>query len=361
MGFSDKQIGALRRGLNPSHVRTREAHGREFSYIEGWHAIAEANRIFGFDGWDRETIESKCVLSRENRGGYHAVYVAKVRVTVRADATMVVREGYGTGEAQSSSTGEAHERALKMAETDATKRALATFGNPFGLSLYNPVRRSRPKTLNPALPDHARRRTLQQQAPNGRYYVPARPRSVLDPAHIVGKQITDEVPATAQMLGPQLATEGLSEPAPQTGNQAKRPTQHVTKTAEESSRDDSHVSPEIAAGSEQGRLLIEWPKRHRDRAHLKFVAAQPCLICGRAPSDAHHLRFAQPRALGKKVSDEFTVPLCRTHHRQLHHSGNEVRWWSAMDGDIDPLEIARGLWEQSKVKRETDGVSAPTT
>ena len=93
-------------------------------------------------------------------------------------------------------------------------------------------------------------------------------------------------------------------------------------------------------------LLIERPRRRRDADHLKFVANQPCLICSRIPSDAHHLRFAQPQAMSKKVSDEFTVPLCRTHHRQLHHSGNEVAWW--MDMDVDPLPIAQELWRQSK-------------
>ena len=73
-------------------------------------------------------------------------------------------------------------------------------------------------------------------------------------------------------------------------------------------------------------LPIAEPKRLRDKAHLKFVASQACLICGRQPSDPHHLRFAQPRALGMKVSDEFTVPLCRGHHRQLHQAGNEITW-----------------------------------
>ena len=68
MGFSAKQVQALRRNLDHRHVRTREANGRELSYIEGWYAISEANRIFGFDGWSRETIESRCVLARENRG-----------------------------------------------------------------------------------------------------------------------------------------------------------------------------------------------------------------------------------------------------------------------------------------------------
>ena len=75
------------------------------------------------------------------------------------------------------------------------------------------------------------------------------------------------------------------------------------------------------------------------------MASQPCLVCGRQPSDPHHLRFAQPRAIGLKVSDEFTVPLCRGHHRQLHQTGNEVAWWE--DLRINSLEIARSLWEQT--------------
>ena len=96
---------------------------------------------------------------------------------------------------------------------------------------------------------------------------------------------------------------------------------------------------------DKSQLAIAEPKRLRDKAHLKFVASQPCLVCGRQPSDPHHLRFAQPRAIGLKVSDEFTVPLCRGHHRQLHQAGNEVAWWK--DLQINALEIARGLWEQT--------------
>ena len=96
---------------------------------------------------------------------------------------------------------------------------------------------------------------------------------------------------------------------------------------------------------DKSQLAIAEPKRLRDKAHLKFVASQPCLICGRQPSDPHHLRFAQPRAIGLKVSDQFTVPLCRGHHRQLHQAGNEVAWWE--DLQINALEIARDLWEQT--------------
>jgi hypothetical protein len=98
---------------------------------------------------------------------------------------------------------------------------------------------------------------------------------------------------------------------------------------------------------------IAGAKRLRDKAHLRFVASQPCLICGRQPSDPHHLRFAQPRALGLKVSDEFTVPLCRGHHRQLHQAGNEITWWTNLQ--ISPLEIAKELWHQTRPKSAAPG------
>ena len=84
------------------------------------------------------------------------------------------------------------------------------------------------------------------------------------------------------------------------------------------------------------------PRRIRDRDHVRFVAKQPCLICGRLPSDAHHLRFAQSRALGRKVSDEFTVPLCRGHHREIHRCGDEAQWWRK--AAINPTVSARALW-----------------
>jgi hypothetical protein len=87
-------------------------------------------------------------------------------------------------------------------------------------------------------------------------------------------------------------------------------------------------------------------RRHRDKIHLRFVALQPCLLCGRTPSDPHHLRFAQPRALGRKTSDEFVVPLCRAHHNQNHQVGDEESWWQR--NGIDPLPVANRLWEISR-------------
>jgi hypothetical protein len=96
------------------------------------------------------------------------------------------------------------------------------------------------------------------------------------------------------------------------------------------------------AGIDKSQLVHPEPRRFRDRNHVRFVANQPCLICGRRPSDAHHLRFAQHRALGRKVSDEFTVPLCRGHHREVHRSGDEPGWWKKTS--IDPTVPARALW-----------------
>src|SRR5579862_1374858 len=98
-------------------------------------------------------------------------------------------------------------------------------------------------------------------------------------------------------------------------------------------------------GIEKSALALPEPRRIRDREHVRFVAHQPCLICGRQPSDAHHLRFAQSRALGRKVSDEFSVPLCRGHHRDVHRHGDEAAWWGK--AGIDPTAEARTLWLES--------------
>jgi hypothetical protein len=98
-------------------------------------------------------------------------------------------------------------------------------------------------------------------------------------------------------------------------------------------------------GDAEGVIAISKPVRERDRYHLKFVASQPCLVCGRTPSDAHHLKFAEQRAMGRKVSDRFAVPICRLHHRELHRRGNERAWWQTQG--IDPLPIATSLWEKT--------------
>ncbi|MGO9682082.1 MAG: ERF family protein [Beijerinckiaceae bacterium] len=105
----------------------------------------------------------------------------------------------------------------------------------------------------------------------------------------------------------------------------------------------------VADRADKSLLALPEPRRFRDKTHRKFVSRRPCLVCGRQPTDAHHLRFAQHRALGRKVSDEFIVPLCRGHHREVHRSGDEPSWWSK--AGIDPIGAARTFWTQTRPLR----------
>jgi hypothetical protein len=111
---------------------------------------------------------------------------------------------------------------------------------------------------------------------------------------------------------------------------------------------EDRVNDAVAWHIDKSALALSEPRRYRDRAHLEFVSSQPCLLCGRRPTDAHHLRFAQPRALGRRVSDEFAVPLCRIHHRVLHSRGDEAAWWKAVK--FDPVIVARQLWDYTRLK-----------
>lgn len=144
MSFTDKQIALLAADLNRANVKSRSQAGRSLSYIESWHAIAEANRIFGYDGWSSETVDIRVVSERERKvgarqiPGWGVTYIAKVRV----EAGGVVREGVGSGHGIDVDLGQAHESAIKEAESDARKRALMTFGNQFGLALYDKEQRN---------------------------------------------------------------------------------------------------------------------------------------------------------------------------------------------------------------------------
>ena len=108
-----------------------------------------------------------------------------------------------------------------------------------------------------------------------------------------------------------------------------------------------------ADGIDKSRLTHPEPRRFRDKEHVKFVAKQACLVCGRRPADAHHLRFAQHRALGRKVSDEFIVPLCRGHHREAHRCGDEAAWWK--NAGVDPTRAARALWLETHPLADNSG------
>ena len=137
--FTLKQIEKLTAPLSRMNVKERQQSGRSFSYIEGWYAISEANRIFGFDNWSRETFECKlvnentCKIGKDKRDGWNVTYIARVRIRIGD----IIRDGTGAGHGSDANLGLAHESAIKEAETDAMKRALMTFGNPFGLALYD--------------------------------------------------------------------------------------------------------------------------------------------------------------------------------------------------------------------------------
>jgi hypothetical protein len=107
------------------------------------------------------------------------------------------------------------------------------------------------------------------------------------------------------------------------------------------------ADPDQAKGIDKSILAVAAPRRYRNREHLRYVSQQACLICGRKQSDPHHLRYLQPRALGRKASDEFAVPLCRSHHRAVHRAGDEQAWWKA--AGIDPVKVARQLWRQTRL------------
>jgi hypothetical protein len=212
-----------------------------------------------------------------------------------------------------------HDIALKAAETDATKRALATFGKPFGLELYRKDKGhafEHSPTLQPAMVGQPPRLGLH---PDDTTPIPR-------PSHYYGRRHQGSM------------------------------TELLRRDQAEATKDDAVAPPVTSAAPALGpakidksQLAIAEPKRLRDKAHLKFVASQPCLVCGRQPSDPHHLRFAQPQAIGLKVSDEFTVPLCRVHHRQLHQTGNERAWWENLQ--IDALRTASDLWEKTHPSR----------
>ena len=143
MTFTPEQVELLKQPIDKKNVETRDGNKDgtfQLAYVEGWHVLDEANRIFGFDGWSCETLETTCIRAEPRE----VTYIARVRVTVGD----LIREGTGAGTSNQTNVSKNHENAIKEAETDARKRALMTFGNQFGLSLYD--RKERWKTQKPA-------------------------------------------------------------------------------------------------------------------------------------------------------------------------------------------------------------------
>lgn len=169
----------------------------------------------------------------------------------------------------------------------------------------------------------------------------------------------EKVPSQSNSAGIDPIDKTLIVPAVAPKRRGRRARNDIqASTLDSESRDQASNTTQFEASGpstiDKSVLTFSEPRRKRDKQHLRFVASQPCLICGRAPSDAHHLRFAQPRAFGSKSSDEFTVPLCRTHHRQNHQTGHEQNWWASVA--IDPLQTAEVLWKTSQGREETTSV-----
>jgi hypothetical protein len=151
-----------------------------------------------------------------------------------------------------------------------------------------------------------------------------------------------QVEATFEAKLAQIPTFRAAGATTQSENAVQQP---ACPTSEVDLQPDESRGPFRQGAIDKGVLALPEPRRIRDRDHVRLVATRPCLVCGRLPSDPHHLRFAQRRALSCKVSDEFTVPLCRGHHRELHRYGDEAIWWSRLG--IDVLQVARALWLKS--------------
>ena len=287
-----------------------------FAYVEGWHVIAEANRIFGYDAWDRHTLSTRCVWSGSGTHHYGASYIARVRIAVRAGPIVITREGCGSGSARASTPGEAHELALKGAETDATKRALATFGNPFGLALYDRelagVRNRKALSVAPeeyrgpwllSLPSGAGQSFNRADEFTAALSKALAEASDIEQLFSIWERNVDTVRAINK----------------QTNRSTQRGIIGRSLVAQLKSRAIALAKQGGAPGSselferqgtaeiDKSVLTLSEPKRVRSKDHLRFVAQQPCVTCGRAPAHAHHVRYAQPRGLALKVSDEFTV------------------------------------------------------
>jgi DNA recombination protein Rad52 len=466
--FSEPQVKALSSKLSAKHVRTRQHSGLTLSYIEGWHAIAEANRIFGYDAWDRQTMAVRCVWEGTRERQSACSYIARVRVRVRAGDCEICREGCGSGHGVGPTPGEAHESAIKEAETDAMKRALSTFGNPFGLALYDREqqnvrgrRKKVPKSagngqgkpiawlvlssegeylsahedpvdyckamrqLLEAISTRERLRAFWQRnvvtlammrrnrpdlkTEKGEHYA-----EILTSLYKHQMRLVTEEEKAYEQRARELAAaaegdmtnassgralqrqEHSSDDRSQPGTKNDRSTaadgsisreegaaaepddfkegrpqdtSSVKLARENRSRAGADGDPRSAARDSDGeksrdrtdenravnsdtrhvdktKLPISAPRRIRDKDHLHYVASQPCIICGRSPSQAHHLRFAQPRAMGRKISDEWTVPLCTAHHSSLHSCGDESEWWA--ERGLDPIAHAVRLWWDTK-------------
>ena len=224
-------------------------------------------------------------------------------------------------------------------QADRTRPPSRKPGNGHG---YGETKESRPAVLVPEQSEALRNRLLAEVA-NLRSADAA---SVWAHAALRDKNSLDAGDAKAVEDAFEQKLSELSEPAVSDKRSDAGIASTQAAAVQQSGSPADDLDSGHSAGIDKSVLTVGTPRRYRNKEHLRFVAQQPCLLCARKPSDPHHLRFVQPRALGRKASDEFTVPLCRGHHRAAHRAGDERAWWKA--SGINPIKIARQLWTRTR-------------
>ncbi|MEE2525849.1 Rad52/Rad22 family DNA repair protein [Hyphobacterium sp. HN65] len=283
--------------------------------------IQEANRLFGPFNWSRDIIEMRNAATRERDGVITTAYVARVKVSIVSESGPIHREAHGCGEGKGTTPFEAHDRGLKAAELDATARAFATMGKALGL-IVPPTSKTKPESKASECLS-----TSQNRPENAAKCLSRGPRNEPSDGRFDPTQFSV---ANGQRVSVQQKTSRTDRPS-------------KSKNKSDENEDATNPSGVSARAMEAPATRLK-PLRRREPDHLRLVRSHPCLVCARQPTDAHHIRFAQPKALGRKVSDEFTVPLCRMCHDKLHRDPDEAEWWAAHK--IDALSIARELWEE---------------
>jgi hypothetical protein len=284
LGFSPQQIEALCAPLNRAHISSREQGKGSVSYLKSFVVLQEANRIFGFDGWQRQTLSCRCVSQAERligeskRPGWGVTYIARVRITVYAGANgTLIREGTGAGHGIDTDLGLAHESAIKEAETDAMKRALVTFGNPFGLALYDKSQRQvsgapAPTQGRGAQPPQSRGiQPRHGQQASGSHHPQTNSRQAIQRPQASGSQATQR-PASQATARPQFSAR------PQAQAQ-DRPQPPATRSAPQASNGhqpqpaspDALLDPAIALKLQEQLKALS--PRHRDAFSRAFRAA----------------------------------------------------------------------------------------
>jgi len=279
LGFSAQQIEALSAPLNRAHISSREQGKGSVSYLKSFVVLQEANRIFGFDGWQRQTLSCRCVSQAERligeskRPGWGVTYIARVRITVSAGANgPLIREGTGGGHGIDTDLGLAHESAIKEAETDAMKRALVTFGNPFGLALYEKSQRQvsgapAPTQGRGAQPPQGRGvQPRQGQQASGSHHPQPNSRQAIQRPQASGSQATQR-PASQASARPQAQAQAQVRPQPP----ATRPAQAANGHQPQSASPDALLDPAIALQLQEQLKALS--PRHRDAFSRAFRAA----------------------------------------------------------------------------------------